>query len=146
MSVRSYSRVWLHMVWSTYNRERTLIDRQLRKDISQYLYKYSEEKKIYMKINYVNPEHVHALIDLPTNLTIEDLFHLYKGSSSNYINKQVSFKFWWGKGYGIFSVSESKVDQVVQYIINQEDHHRKKCFSEEYEDFLKKYNIMIVNG
>jgi REP element-mobilizing transposase RayT len=104
------------------------------------------EKKIYMKINYINPDHVHALINLPTNLTVEKVLHLYKGSSSNWLNKQVNFRFQWGKGYGAFSVSESNLDRVVKYIINQEEHHRKKSFTKEYEEFLRKHNIFIING
>jgi putative transposase len=146
MSVRSYTKVWLHIIWATHNREKTLIDRKLRKDLSQYYYEYSEKKKIYMKINFVNAEHVHALIDLPTNLTIEDVFHLYKGSSSNWINKLVGFDFSWGKGYAAFSVSESNIEKVEEYILNQEEHHRKKSFREEYEAFLTKYTIIRVNG
>ena len=147
MSVRSYTKVWPHSVWSTYNRERTLIDKNLRIDISKYLYEYADEKKIYMKVNYVNPEHVHSLIDLPTNMKIEEAFHLLKGSSSRWINNRVNFKFSWGKGYAAFSVSESNIEKVVKYILSQEEHHHVKSFSEEYEDFLKKHNLLsLVNG
>jgi len=99
-----------------------------------------------MKINYVNAEHVHALINLPTSFTVEDILHLYKGSSSNWINKLVKFKFYWGKGYAVFSVSESNVDNVVKYIINQDEHHKRRSFSEEYEEFLKKHNVLMENG
>ncbi len=143
MSVRSYTKIWMHLIWGTHNHENYLPNRDLRKELSQYFYRYSEEKKIYMKINYVNPDHVHALIDLPTNITVEDVFHLYKGSSSNWVNKQVNYKFNWSIGYGAFSVSESNLDKVVKYIMNQEEHHRKKSFAEEYEEFCKKYNVII---
>jgi putative transposase len=147
MSVRSYTKVWLHTVWSTYNREKILTDRNLRIQLSKYLYEYADEKKIYMKVNFVNPEHVHSLIDLPTNMAIEEAFHLLKGSSSRWINNYVNFKFSWGKGYGAFSVSESSIDRVVKYIINQEEHHRVKSFTEEYEGFLEKHKLLsVVNG
>jgi REP element-mobilizing transposase RayT len=96
-----------------------------------------------MRINFVNADHVHALIDLPTNISIEDTFHLIKGSSSNWINKEVSYKFLWSKGYGAFSVSESNIETVEKYILNQEEHHRKMNFTEEYEEFLKKHNVII---
>ena len=109
------------------------------------LYQYANEKSIYMKINYVNSDHVHVLIDLPTSKTIEDILHLLKGSSSNWINKQVNFKFSWSKGYAVFSVSESNLDRVVKYIANQDEHHRKKSYLEEYEMFLQKHKIS-VNG
>ena len=147
MSVRSYTKVWLHTVWSTYRRERTLIERNLRIELSKYLHEYAEEKKIYMKVNYVNPEHVYSLIDLQTNMAIEEAFHLLKGSSSRWVNNYVNFKFSWGKGYAAFSVSESNIDRVVKYIINQEEHHRVKSFTEEYEEFLEKHNLIsLVNG
>src|SRR5205085_5585759 len=85
MSVHSYSRCWLHLIWGTLNRERVL-----RKDaaarVSRYLSEYAETKNIYMKINFVNADHVHALVDLPTGLTIEELVQLLKGSSSHWIN------------------------------------------------------------
>lgn len=96
-----------------------------------------------MKVNYVNPDHVHALIDLPTDKTIADTLHLLKGSSSNWINKQINFKFAWAKGYAAFSVSESNLKKVVDYILNQEEHHRVKSFAEEYEEFLQKHNVVV---
>jgi len=96
-----------------------------------------------MKINYINTDHVHALIDLPTNVSIEEVFHLLKGSSSNWINTEVNYKFSWSKGNGAFSVSESHIDNVVKHILDQEEHLRKKRFLEEYEGFLKKYNVII---
>ncbi len=143
MSVRSFTKIWLHLVWGTYNHENCLPNRSLRKQLSQYFYNYSEEKNIYMKINYVNPDHVHAIIDLPTSVTIEDVFHLYKGSSSNWDNKQVNYKFLWSKGYAAFSVSESNIDNVVKYIVNQEEHHHKMSFIHEYDEFLQKHNVVL---
>ncbi len=143
MSVRSYTKIWLHIVWCTYNRERILINKNLRKEISHYLYEYAQEKKIYMKVNYVNAEHVHSLVDMPTNLTIEDVLRLLKGNSSWWINKRVNFNFSWGKGYAAFSVSDSNTESVVNYIIHQGEHHRGKSFAEEYEIFLKQHNLML---
>jgi REP element-mobilizing transposase RayT len=96
--------------------------------LSAYLTQYSAEKRIYMKINYVNADHVHALIDLPTGLCIEDVMHLFKGSSSHWMNENNlgRGRFGWGRGYGVFSVSHSGVADVANYIANQEEHHRKR--------------------
>jgi putative transposase len=76
-----------------------------------------------MKINFVNPDHVHALIDLPTAISIEKLVQLLKGSSSHWVNsnKLVTGKFAWGRGYAAFSVSHSNVDLVARYIADQEN-------------------------
>ena len=101
-----------------------------------------------MRTNYVNAEHVHALIDLPTTLSIDDCLKLLKGSSSHHINfnRLVNNKFRWARGYGAFSVSESQLKKIVEYINNQEEHHRTKSFTEEYELFMKKYGIKYVNN
>lgn len=147
MSLHSYSKVWLHLIWSTHNKEKVLL-KDVRKQVSNFLYTYAEEKEIYMKTNYVNAEHVHALIDLPTTLSIDECLKLLKGSSSHYINdnRLVNNKFRWARGYGAFSVSESQLKKVVDYINNQEEHHRAKSFTEEYELFMKKYGIKYVKN
>ena len=110
---------------------------------SRFLSNYSLEKGIYMKINYFNPEHVHTLIDLPTNKNIEEVVQLFKGGSSHWINEQklLRGRFGWGRGYGAFSVSHSDADRVSAYIAAQQEHHRKKSFSAEFELFVKKYGL-----
>ena len=142
MSLHSYSRVWLHLVWATLER-RPFLAKPAAVKLSEYLYQYAEQKKIYMKINFVNPDHVHALIDLPTGLSIEELVQLLKGSSSYWINEQnlVAGKFGWGRGYGVFSVSESGVAEVCAYIAGQEEHHRKRSFTEELKLFVERYGL-----
>ena len=72
MSTHSYSRCWLHLIWATLNRERSLTKTAAAK-LSGFFHEYSQSKDIYMKINYVNAEHVHALIDLPTKYSIKRL-------------------------------------------------------------------------
>lgn len=142
MSVHSYTNIWLHLIWGTYNREKSIVGREMRKQLSQFYYEYSRMKKIYMKVNYVNSDHVHALIDLPTNLTVEDTLHLLKGASSNWLNKKVNHKFSWGKGYVAFSVSGTNLAKVVNYIQNQEEHHRNKSFMEEYNQTISRNNTL----
>jgi REP element-mobilizing transposase RayT len=125
MSLHSYSRVWLHLIWATIERRR-LVSKTTAAELSAHLLDYAGKKGIYMKINYVNPEHVHALVDIPTSLSIEDLMQLLKGASSHWINenKLIPGKFGWGRGYGVFSVSHSGVAEVARYIAGQEEHHR----------------------
>jgi len=116
MSVHSYSRCWLHLIWGTLNREK-LLNKEAAARVYRYLSEYVETKSVYMKINYVNADHVHALVDLPTGLAIEELIQLLKGSSSHWINANnlLAGKFAWGRGYGAFSVSESNVGEVAAY-------------------------------
>ena len=96
-----------------------------------------------MKINYVNADHVHALVDLPTSLSIEKLIQLLKGSSSHWVNSNnlITGKFAWGRGYGAFSVSESNVDQVARYIAQQEEHHRVRSFAEALKEFIDRHGL-----
>jgi REP element-mobilizing transposase RayT len=79
-----------------------MLDKKAASRVSRYLSEYAEMKSVYMKINHVNADHVHALVDLPTGFSIEELMQLLKGSSSHWINANnlVVGKFAWGRGYG----------------------------------------------
>ena len=142
MSTHSYSRIWLHLIWETLCRE-PLLNKQIAAQASRFLNEYSLEKGIYMKINYFNADHTHALIDLPTNKCVEDVIQLFKGRTSHWINQQkaVPGRFAWGKGYGAFSVSHSDVGRVANYIARQEQHHKKYSYAQEYELFVKRYGL-----
>jgi REP element-mobilizing transposase RayT len=98
MSAHSYSRCWIHLILGTLDRAR-LLNKAAAKRLSRYLHEYAESKGVYMKINYVNADHVHALIDLPTAFSIEKVIQLLKGSSSYWINSNdlVTGKFAWGE-------------------------------------------------
>ena len=147
MSTHSYNKIWIHFIWETLDKQK-ILSKPARLKLSAYLFNYCKEKKIFMKTNYVNADHVHALIDLPTNITVEDCVKLLKGSSSHHINKikLINTKFSWGRGYGAFSVSASQLKKVETYIKNQEEHHRVKSFTEEYEMFIKKYGMKYVKN
>src|SRR5438874_8133665 len=142
MSVHSYSRCWVHLIWGTLNRER-LLDKRTAASVSRSLSEHAEMKGVYMKINYVNADHVHALVDLPTGVSIEDLIQLFKGTSSHWINANnlLPGKFAWGRGYGAFSVSESNVSQVAAYITGQEEHHRVRTFAGELREFMERHGL-----
>ena len=78
MSVHSYSRCRVHLIWGTLNREK-LLNKEAAARLSRYLTEYADTKSVYMKINYVNADHVHTLIDLPTSMSIEELIQFLKG-------------------------------------------------------------------
>jgi putative transposase len=142
MSSHSYSRCWLHLIWATLDRE-PMLTKPPAAATSKFLSDYALKNGIYMKINFVNPDHVHTLIDLPTNKSIEEVVKLFKGSASHFINaeKLLRGRFAWGRGYGAFSVSHSDAERVAEYIATQEEHHKKKSFDEEYELFIEKYGL-----
>ncbi len=146
MSIHSYTRIWLHLIWGTLKREKVLLNDEARKKVSNYLYDYARDKGIYMPKNYVCCEHVHCLVDLPTKYCVEDVLQLLKGSSSRWIgqNDVIPGKFGWGRGYAAFSVSHSNKQQVINYIGAQAEHHRVKTFIEEYELFIKKNDLVVL--
>ena len=89
------------------------------------------------------PDHMHIFFGMRSNQSLSELMQLVKGDSSEWINKQklVLGKFRWQEGYGAFSYSKSHTDAVAKYVLNQEEHHRKKTFLEEYKEMLKKFEI-----
>lgn len=142
MSTHSYSRCWLHLIWGTLKREGMLSPNSAIK-VSEFLTGYARQNGIYLKINYVNSDHVHCLVELPTGSTIEQVVKLLKGASSHWINEQrlVMGRFAWGRGFGSFSVSQSDVDRVCAYIARQREHHRTRPFTEEYQKFVTAYGL-----
>lgn len=113
MSVRSFTKIRIHLIWGTKGHEKSLPDREFRKKISQHLVVNSASKNIFMKINYVNADHVHTLIDLPTNKTIEDVAHLLKGELSSWINSEIANKFNWAIGYAAFPFLSQSLIQLL---------------------------------
>lgn len=103
--------------------------------------KASEQKVGFEKLS-IQPEHIHGLIDLPTNKSLSEFMHSIKGSSSRMLNTRF-FKsnFSWQRGYGAYSVSASKLDSVSSYIANQQEHHRIKSFEEEYQAWKLEYAV-----
>jgi REP element-mobilizing transposase RayT len=142
MSLHAYSRLWLHLVWGTLER-RPLIAKSAAPKLSEHLHQYASEKGIYMKLNYVNADHVHVLVDLPTSLATEQMMQGFKGESSHWLNQGnlLNCKFAWGRGYGAFSVSHSGVGEVARYIAGQEAHHRKRGFVEELRLLVERYGL-----
>jgi putative transposase len=135
----SYIKVWLHFVWSTKDRKPFLTD-DIRQKVFQHIRENAREKGIF--IDFINGyvEHVHCLISLGSDQTIEKIMQLIKGESSFWINKNrlCKEKFAWQDDYFVVSVSENVVDNVREYIKNQEAHHKEKSFDEEFETFLKR--------
>ena len=142
MPLHSYTRCWLHIVWATLER-RPLLPKPAAIKLSAHLHDYATEKGIYMKINFVNADHVHVLVDLPASKPIEEIVQLLKGGSSHWINESnlIPGKFGWQRGYGAFSVSHSGVEECGAYIADQEEHHRKKTFAEELKQLVERYGL-----
>ena len=89
------------------------------------------------------PDHVHIFLGFSPDIAISDLVRDIKSNSTNFINdnKLIQGKFSWQKGFGAFTYSKSQVPRVVKYIKNQEEHHRRKTFKEEYLELLEKFGV-----
>lgn len=95
-----------------------------------------------LQINGVT-DHVHLLIGMSPNIALSDLVRDIKAGSSKFINEQkwIRGHFNWQEGFGAFSYGHSQLDRVIQYIANQEHHHRKSSFKHEYLTLLRKFDI-----
>jgi REP element-mobilizing transposase RayT len=132
-----FVKVWIHFVWSTKNRHPFLTD-TIRAKVLHHIRENARDKNIH--IDFINGylEHLHCLISLGTDQTIDKIMQLIKGESSFWINKNklTKLKFGWQDEYFAVSISESNLESVRRYIAGQEEHHRKRSFDEEFEDFL----------
>ena len=138
----SYVKIWIHAVWGTKNHE-PILTRNTRVSLFSHIRENSKTKEIY--IDFINgyAEHIHCLLALNADMTISKAVQLLKGESAFWMNKNkiIKTKFEWATEYFAVSVSESMIDKVRDYIKNQEVHHAKVSFTEEYNEFIKKYNF-----
>lgn len=140
-----FVKIWIHAVWTTKNRI-PFLNSEIRQKVFKHIHQYALEKDIYMDIVNGYSEHVHCLIRLKNDQTISKVLQLLKGEPSFWINRQklTKTKFQWQDEYFAISVSESQVEAVRKYIRNQEEHHKKKSFKEEYDEFIQKYGFQVL--
>ena len=138
----TYTQLLTHLVFAVNNRQ-SLILEPVRDRIEKYICSIATHKKHKPLAIYIMPYHLHFLIGPNLNKSISDLIKEIKHSSNwfindNYLTKQ---KFSWQESYGAFSYSKSALNNIVQYILNQKEHHKKQTFKKEYIQFLLKFEI-----
>ncbi len=123
-------------------RER-IFNKSLRLQIFQHFVDKSKDIGIEIEKMNIQPEHIHLLFPLPSDKSISQIVKLLKGESSRWINEEnlIKSSFKWQRGYGAFSVSASQLLIVKNYIKNQDEHHHKKTFAEEYEEWARQYGV-----
>jgi putative transposase len=133
-----YIKVMIHYIWSTKNRK-PIITPELKPVLLNHIKENSIKKNIFIDCLNCVEDHIHLLISLGSEQTISKTAMLIKGESSLWVNKEKlnKQKFEWQDEYIALSVSKSASDKVRDYINNQEKHHEKKTFNEEYDEFLK---------
>lgn len=141
----SYTRVWIHLVWATKKRA-PVLEKPIRTKLFSHIRENARSKNIH--IDFVNGyvDHIHILISLNSDQTIAKIVQLLKGESSFWMNKYklTPQKFEWQDDYFAVSVSEPGVNKVREYIKNQEQHHAKKTFQQEYDEFMRIYGFVLI--
>jgi putative transposase len=139
---QSLAKIIVHLVYSTKNRERVLTE-QIRDELHRYTGGILRELgSPALLINSVE-DHVHIVFSLTRTRTISEIVEAVKIGTSKWLKTKGSefSQFHWQSGYGVFSVSQSNLDDVLKYVANQPEHHRRKTFQEEYRELLKRYQI-----
>ncbi len=134
------SNVLLHFIFSTYGR-RSIIKADFREDLFSYLGGIVREMNGVALIVNGTTDHVHMLVRIRPVHSSAEIARVVKANSSKWVREKWLREFAWQTGYGVFSVSESRVAAVTKYIGGQEEHHRTHSFQEEYSAFLKKNHV-----
>ncbi|MBC8051723.1 MAG: IS200/IS605 family transposase [Sphingobacteriaceae bacterium] len=138
----SLHKIWIHAIWATKERL-PLIQLNIENEVYNYLSKQFREIGCSVRIINGMPDHIHCLFLLSPQKSIADVIKQVKGSTAHWINENdmTTEKFSWQTGYAAYSVSESQLGKVYQYIKNQKSHHQKLSFENEYEGFMKLYQV-----
>jgi REP element-mobilizing transposase RayT len=142
MASGTFSQIYIQIVFAVKGRQ-SLIQTTWEDELYKYITGIVQNKGQKMLAINSMPDHIHILIGMKPNCNLSDLVREIKKSSNTFIreNKFTSHNFQWQTGYGAFSYSHSALDNVIGYIENQKEHHKKRTFKEEYIEFLNKYEV-----
>ncbi len=138
--IMAYVNIMVHAVWGTKNRF-PFLKKEVRSTVLSHIKENAKSKGIYIdSLNCVD-DHIHILFGLNSDMRVSKALQLIKGEASFWINKNkiTNSAFEWADEYFAASVSESQLQKVRDYIAGQEEHHQKKTFQQECDDFLKKH-------
>jgi putative transposase len=138
----TYTQLYIQFVFSVKGRE-NLVKESFRDEFEKIICGIVHNHKCKTYAIYCNPDHTHLFVGIHPSIAPSKLMEQVKSGSSNWLNekKYLPFKFSWQDGFGAFSYSKSHIDNVVQYILNQPEHHKKQTFKDEYLLFLEKFEI-----
>ena len=138
----TYSQIHIQVVFAVETRQ-NLIRPERRDELEKYISGIIRERDQKLMAIYCMPDHTHLLIGLRPSMALADLVREVKSASSKFIQrgKWVPGRFSWQEGFGAFSYGQSQVPTVIRYILNQEKHHARKSFQNEYTSFLLKFGI-----
>ncbi|WP_288372576.1 IS200/IS605 family transposase [uncultured Algoriphagus sp.] len=138
----TFFQIYIQVVFAVKGRE-SLIHSSWEEELYKYITGIVTNKD--QKLLAINgmPDHIHLLIGMRPSCCLSDLVREIKKASNEFVNQKrfSKFRFRWQEGYGAFSYSHSALDDVISYIQNQKEHHRKRTFKGEYKEFLTKFQI-----
>ena len=138
----TFSQIYLQFVFAVKHRQ-CLVAKQYKEELHKYVTGLVQNRSAKMLAVHCMPDHIHLFVGIKPVVFIPDFVKEIKVESNEFINRKnwVDKKFNWQEGYGVFSYSHSHIDAVVKYVLNQEKHHQKKTFRQEYNQLLKKFEI-----
>ncbi|MCZ8286245.1 MAG: IS200/IS605 family transposase [Bacteroidia bacterium] len=138
----TYSQIVIQVVFAVNGRQ-SLISKNNREEVHKYITGIIQNREQKLLAIFCMPDHVHILIGIKPSILISDLVRDIKANSSKFINDKnwIRGKFSWQEGFGAFSYSKRDMDAVINYILNQEEHHNVKTFKEEYIELLNMFEI-----
>ena len=138
----TFSQIYLQFVFSVKHRE-SLIPKAHKEELHKYITGLVQNRKAKMLAIHCMPDHTHLFVGYKPTVLISDFIKEIKVESNEFINDKqwIKGRFSWQEGYGVFSYSHSHIDRVINYIINQESHHQKITFRQEYLEMLEKFKI-----
>lgn len=138
----TYTQLYTHLVFAVKHRQALLLP-FFREETQQYMTGVLQKKNHKLLAIYLMPDHAHILIGVNPGLSISETVQVLKTETSNFIKDKgfTPFQFKWQEGYGAFSHSKSELDNVIKYILNQPEHHKKQSFRDEYLALLRRFEI-----
>lgn len=138
----TFSQIYLQFVFAVKHRQ-ALIPKQHKEELHKYITALVQNRKAKMIAVHCMPDHCHLFVGFRPVISISDFVKEIKVESNEFLNNQhwMKQKFSWQEGYGVFSYGHSQIDVVAKYVMNQEQHHKKKTFRDEYLEFLNRFEI-----
>ena len=138
----TFSQIYLHFVFAVKHRQ-SLIPKEHKEELHKYITGLVQNRNAKMLSVHCMPDHTHLFVGPKPIVYIPDFIKEIKVESNEFINdkKWGKGRFAWQEGYGVFSYSHSHIDRVIKYIMNQETHHQRKTFRQEYHQLLEKFEI-----
>ena len=138
----TFSQIYLQFVFAVQGRQ-SLIKKENKEELHKYLTGLVQNRNAKMLAVHCMPDHTHIFIGLKPTILISNFVKEIKVASNDFVNekKWIMKKFSWQEGYGVFSYSHSHIDRVVKYVLNQEAHHQKASFRQEYIALLNNFQI-----